>query len=209
MTHRFDRDYWEQHWQAAEGDQPAGAAPPHPYFARELDGLPAATALDAGCGAGAGAVWLASRGWSVTGVDISASALARAPGHAADLELTDAVRWVEADLTIWEPNSSFDLVVTSYAHPAMPPLAFYTRLAGWVRPGGRLLVVAHRHVGAAADHAPPREATVDLADIVGLLPGPEWGLVTAEKHERTPPGQGTPLHDVVVHAARRGAGGPT
>ena len=40
------------------------------------------TALDAGCGEGAEATWLASRGWDVTAADISAEALARAAARA-------------------------------------------------------------------------------------------------------------------------------
>ena len=41
-------------------------------------------ALDVGSGEGADAVWLAERGWRVTAVDISATALERAAAHAAD-----------------------------------------------------------------------------------------------------------------------------
>lgn len=41
----------------------------------------ALAALDAGCGEGADGVWLARRGWSVTGVDISCIALKPANEH--------------------------------------------------------------------------------------------------------------------------------
>jgi hypothetical protein len=44
---------------------------------------------------------------------------------------------MEADLTTWEPDGQFDLVVTTFAHPAMPQLAFYERIAEWVAPAAR------------------------------------------------------------------------
>jgi SAM-dependent methyltransferase len=157
MTHEFDKGYWETHWQGT-AEAPDRAVPPSPYLATELAGLPPGTALDAGCGTGAEALWLAAHGWRVTGLDISAAALdgarareARAPGAA------HPVLWLEADLGTWAPVKTFDLVTTHYAHAEMPQLALYERLAGWVAPGGTLLIVGHLHAsgdlhpGHAAD----------------------------------------------------------
>ncbi|MEK8108387.1 class I SAM-dependent methyltransferase [Micromonospora sp. M12] len=73
--------------------------------------------MDAGCGTGAEAIWLASHGWQVTAVDISSEALARAAVRAEGSAVSDRVRWVEADLTTWAPKTRFDLVTTHYAHP--------------------------------------------------------------------------------------------
>ena len=50
----------------------------------ELTGLPVGTALDAGCGTGADAVWLARQGWAVTAIDISPTAVGQAERLAAD-----------------------------------------------------------------------------------------------------------------------------
>jgi hypothetical protein len=76
-THDFDKDYWERHWDRRSG---AGEDAPHLHLARETNGLAPGTALDAGCGTGAEAVWLAARGWHVTGADIAAGPPVR-PGH--------------------------------------------------------------------------------------------------------------------------------
>lgn len=55
--HSFDRTYWERHWSRGG---PAGRPPrPHPYLAAETAHLEPGRALDAGCGVGAEAVWLA------------------------------------------------------------------------------------------------------------------------------------------------------
>ncbi len=114
-----------------------GGSPPNPYLARETAGLAPGTALDAGCGAGAEAIWLASRGWDVTAADISSEALAHAAGRAAEGGVSGHLRWVEADLSIWSPDTRFDLVMTHYAHPAMPQLEFYDRIGAWVAPAAR------------------------------------------------------------------------
>ncbi|TYB47508.1 class I SAM-dependent methyltransferase [Nonomuraea sp. PA05] len=219
MTHAFDKDYWEQHWHAA-----MGAHPPNPYLVSELGELRPGTALDAGCGGGAEAIWLAGRGWQVTAADLSARALALAAEQSAAIQPPGRVRWVEADLTTWRPDEPFDLVMTHYAHPAMPQLDFYERIAGWVAPGGTLLIVGHsgsaghghhppagsaghgHHPPAGSaghGHHPPPEASVTPAAITGRLPGARWEIVTAEERHRTPAGRTEPLHDVVVRATRR------
>ncbi len=141
MTHDFDRDYWDAHWQAAGSAD--GSLTVHPYLAVETAALVPGTALEAGCGEGAEALWLAAHGWTVTAVDISAEALDGAAARSTDARYADRVTWVRADLGTWEPDGAFDLVSTHYAHAAGAQLDLYERLAGWVAPGGTLLVVGH------------------------------------------------------------------
>jgi len=149
MTHGFDKEFWERHWEQGRAEAPAagsmGHSPGNPYLEREIGGLTPGTALDAGCGAGAEAIWLAEHGWQVTGADISSEALSRAALRAATSGASERLRWVEADLGVWVPSAPFDLVTTHYAHPAMPQLDFYDRIAEWVAPGGTLLIVGHLH----------------------------------------------------------------
>lgn len=216
MTHSFKKDYWERHW--AEGHTAADATDddtdesgPNPHLIRETNDLAPGTALDAGCGTGAEAIWLATRGWQVTGADISATALARAADRAAQASVSERVTWVEADLTTWAPDGPFDLVVTNYAHPAMPQLAFYERISQWVSPGGTLLIVGHLadadpagHAGHGHEH-PPAEATATLTDITGRLDSAQWRIDSAEERTRAlgaPGGSGANLRDVIVRATR-------
>ncbi|KQR63575.1 SAM-dependent methyltransferase [Arthrobacter sp. Leaf337] len=208
-AHTFGKGYWERRWEQAHDAAPGGlgAGGPNPYLAQEAGGLAPGRALDAGCGTGAEALWLASHGWEVTGADISAAALAQAAESAAKQSVRNGVTWVEADLTSWKPESRFDVVTTHYAHPAMPQLAFYQRIADWVAPGGTLLIVGHRHDHAATGHGshPPAEATVTLADITGGLDPAMWSIDSARVETRTASGgggHGAPLHDVVVRATR-------
>ncbi|MDQ2583938.1 class I SAM-dependent methyltransferase [Saccharothrix yanglingensis] len=223
MTHDFDEDYWEGHWRRVPRDGRGKAVEPNPHLVREVGDLPPGTALEAGCGEGTEAIWLASRGWRVTAADISADVLARAA--ARDTGSRDAPTWVRADLTTWQPDARFDLVTTHYAHPATSQSEFHDRIAGWVAPGGTLLIVGHAHVEAhahsghghtaghghtgrehAGGHPPPAEASATAAGITARLDPDDWEVVTAEERTRTltaPDGRAVPLHDVVVRATRR------
>jgi SAM-dependent methyltransferase len=221
MTHSFDQEYWDQIWQGAGGAS-MGTAAPNPYLARELGDLPPGSALDAGCGAGAEAIWLAGRGWQVTAVDIASEALARAAARAAESGVAERVRGVQADLSTWEPDAAYDLVTTHYAHPAIPQLEFYDRIASWVAPGGSLLIVGHLHHDGAGGHGhghgdgghghghggdgPPAAASATADAITTRLDPAVWEVVTADEVDRTISAQGgreVVLHDVVVRASRR------
>lgn len=185
MTHEFDKSYWDEHWTGG-----GGVGEVNPHLITEVAGLTPGTALDAGCGAGTEANWLAAQGWTVTAVDISATPQEPSPD----------VRWVSADLTTWQPESGFDLVATFYAHPAIPQLDFYERIARWVAPGGTLLIVGHLRDGHHPD-----EASVTSADIAQRFAGEGWTVRTAEDRVRAAAAHGdhhARLADVVVRVTR-------
>ncbi len=97
-------------------------------------------ALDLGCGMGQNSVWLAQRGWTVTGVDISPGAIAdaRSAAKAARLRAVFEV----ADITAWRPASRFDLVVSTFALPArgMGRSRMLEMVAAAVAPGGTIVI---------------------------------------------------------------------
>ena len=206
MTHSFDDTYWSNIWEGERAtSMAAGGANPH--LVRETGALAPGTALDAGCGAGAEAIWLASRGWQVTAADIAAAALERAAARAAASGVGDRVQWVEADLSVWEPEGWYDLVTTNYAHPSIPQLEFYDRIGTWVAPGGSLLIVGHLHHGHGhGQNTPPAEASATARAITARLDPAVWDVVTAEESQRVlerPGGGQVTLHDVVVRSTRR------
>ena len=155
------------------------------------------------------AIWLANEGWQVTAADISTEALSRASARSTTIgAAAESVQWVEADLSVWEPGTQFDLVTTHYAHPAMPQLAFYERISTWVAPGGTLLIVGHLHTpGSRHDgHCPPEEVLVTAASITAGLDASQWEVVTTDECTRTRTNrEGRPVQsdDVVVRATRR------
>ena len=60
-------------------------------------GLPAGRALDIGCGTGTQSVYLAGKGWEVTGIDAIAKPLRQARARAAAAGVS--VQWIRADVT--------------------------------------------------------------------------------------------------------------
>jgi len=220
MNHSFDKDYWDQIW-TGERAGSMGTSDANPHLIQEVGGLPPGSAIDAGCGAGAEAIWLATQGWTVTAADVAEAALELAEQRAAAAGVAGQVQWVQADLSTWEPDGQYDLVTTHYAHPEMPQLEFYDRIASWVAPQGTLVIVGHlRHQGHDHDHRstqsdghgdeqtqPPSAATATADAITALLDPGVWAIATAKESHRTLPGPGgrpTTVHDVVVRASRRG-----
>ncbi|MDR7363485.1 SAM-dependent methyltransferase [Nocardioides marmoribigeumensis] len=210
MDHTFDSDYWDRIWSGDRATAMRSSAP-NPHLLAQAADLAPGSALDAGCGGGAEAIWLASRGWTVTAADIARTALDFGRERAATAGLGARVEWVQADLSTWQPEATYDLVTTHYAHPAIPQLEFYGRIATWVAPGGTLLIVGHLHPGQH-DHThrdeghPPAEASATAAAITALLEPATWDVVTAEESQRTmtgPGGRERTIHDVVVRATRR------
>ena len=93
------RQGWDRRYAAA--DRIHATPVPNRFLVSEIAGLAPGAALDLACGAGRNAVWLAERGWRVTGVDFSGVAL----GIARDLAASRGVEveWVESDVTGWTP----------------------------------------------------------------------------------------------------------
>ena len=60
MAQGFDERYWDAHWQQVRIEHRVGHdLAPNPYLVCEATGLAPGTALEAGCGEGAEALWLA------------------------------------------------------------------------------------------------------------------------------------------------------
>src|ERR1700722_16527120 len=126
----FTQEFWDERYRSA-GKLWSGQ--PNPQLVAQTAGLAPGAALDAGCGEGADAIWLASRGWAVTGVDVSAVALDRAAGYAAAAgeQIAGRITWRREDLRSWTPEPQrFDLVSAQFMFLApQEQAALYQRLA--------------------------------------------------------------------------------
>ncbi|HEY5646701.1 MAG TPA: class I SAM-dependent methyltransferase [Pseudomonadales bacterium] len=119
------------------------SAGPNALLEQEVTGMPSGTALDAACGEGRNALWLAEQGWSVTAVDFSQVAIDKAMRIAERRGVQ--VDWRVLDLAREPlPKRSWDLVCVLYLHTDPEERALWLpKLARAVAPGGTFVYVGH------------------------------------------------------------------
>jgi SAM-dependent methyltransferase len=202
----FDRRFWEDRWSQVLRDHSDQVArrPPNDWLITSLAHLAPGFALDAGCGHGSDTLWLAARGWHVTAVDFSATALAHARSTAETLgpDAAGRIDWVEGDLSTWTPQPAhYDLVLSLYVHAAGPLEAMVQRLAAGVAPGGTLFMVGHRPIDPAsgAETAAAGQLQVSVDTAKAALEPTRWTFLVAEDRPRPTAGTGV---DAVISARR-------
>lgn len=173
---------------------------PNRYVAQHLAAVPPGRAVDLACGQGRNAIYLAGRGWQVTGVDFSAVAVDRARQLAPD------IAWVCADIVSYQPEP-VDLAMLIYAHLPMADRRTVLRHATTaLRPGGRLLVVGHHPRNIAEGTGGPQDPDIlygptDVIDDLGRV-APDMLVEVAAEPLRDVPGADRPAIDTVVLARR-------
>ena len=152
------RESWNRRYAAADGVH--ATAIPNAFLMAEVADLAPGAALDLACGAGRNAVWLAERGWRVTGVDFSDVALGMARDLAASRGLD--IEWIDADVVTWTPpTDAYDLVCALYVQlPADERRTVLRHAVDALRPGGTLLVVGHDLLNLTEGWGGPSQADV-------------------------------------------------
>ena len=148
-------------WNARyDTDELVWSAEPNRFLPPEVEGLPVGRALDLACGEGRNAVWLATQGWSVTGVDFSDVGLAKAARLAADNDVIGV--WIEADVTAWRPpTEGFDLVIVFYLQlPAEHRRAAIRTAISSLAVDGVFLLVAHDLLNLSEGYGGPQSPAV-------------------------------------------------
>ncbi len=195
-----DAFHWDKRYRSGQGPVHAGADHRLEPYAAAVDTLAAQVqadgraphALDMACGAGGTLVWLAQRGWTVAGVDVSAAALELARAAACTAGVADAVSLLRADLDSWRPApQSAELVTCFY----FLDRSLLPHLAAAIRPGGLfILETFNRHRLRTRPETRPAHL---------LQPGEplEWAAAwgwAVELHHSAGPGDVRPTDAVIL-----------
>jgi SAM-dependent methyltransferase len=210
MSPQSPGEFWEQRY-SASGSLWSGRV--NAVLEKIAAGLTPGRVLDVGSGEGADVLWLASRGWDATGVEISPTAVLRAEAAAREQQLFERAHFEVQDLARWSPDGRYDLVTASFFQSPveLDRIDVIKRAALAVAGAGHLLVTSHA--------APPSWSRMDVdpadttrfprpgAEVESLgLDGDGWRLLVAEIWERPgrgPEGQEGTMKDTVVLARRR------
>lgn len=137
-----DRVRWDDRYACQVAARP-GLPDVFILYVREVP--TAGRALDLACGSGAAAVWLAQRGLTVWGVDVSAVAIEQARESARRHGVDDACRFSVADLDHGlPPGPPVDLIL---CHRFRDP-RLYPAMIDRLRAGGLLAISVLSEVGA-------------------------------------------------------------
>jgi 2-polyprenyl-3-methyl-5-hydroxy-6-metoxy-1,4-benzoquinol methylase len=193
------REDWDRRYATVEH---LWATKPNRFLVAEVSDLPPGRALDLACGEGQNAIWLATRGWEVTGVDYSEVAIAKARSRAA----RDAVdvTFECADLVEYEPeHAAYDLVFLLYLHiPSTERGSVHAKAAGAVSPGGTLLLLGHDRTNATEGVGGPSDPDLlyTADEIAAELPGLEIEKATTVLRDVR--GEERDAIDTIVRARR-------
>jgi SAM-dependent methyltransferase len=169
-------------WDASYEDGPApwDIGGPQPAFVRlASEGRFAGAVLDAGCGSGENALYVASLGLSVLGVDVAETALARARekagkrGLAAEFAVADAFQLERLE-------RKFETVLDSglfHTFDAEERPRYAASLAAATQPGGMLYVLCFSDEGPDMGPHPVRQEDLRAA----FEPGRGWKVLSIER----------------------------
>ena len=205
----FSASFWDERYASRSA---VWSGEPNAQLVGEAGGLVPGSALDVGCGEGADAIWLAERGWQVSAVDFSGTALARGEARAREVgsEVARRIEWLRRDLNEWAPRrASYDLVSAQFMHvPSAQREHLFARLAAAVAPSGSLLIVGHHPSDLQTTARRPQMADVfyTATDVADSLDARMWTILTSASRERRasdPDGRLITIHDAVMRAQRR------
>lgn len=173
---------------------------PNQFVRTHLSDLEPGTAIDLGAGEGRNAVWLATRGWTVTAVDFSSVGLEKAARLAGDEGVE--VAFVVADATTYEASGPADLVIVSYLQlEEKQRRTVLEHAKRWLAPGGTIFVIAHDRSNVEGGYGGPSSPAVcyTVDEAVEALDGLDIGTaMVAERVVDTDDGSQTALDTLVI-----------
>lgn len=183
-------------WNAvyAEGDIPWDEGRPDQALVElvEAGTLCVGRTLEIGCGTGTNALWLASRGFDVLGIDVSPFAVERARAKLAKATTGNCRFEVLDFLDRTPPGGPFDLVFDRGCFhvfdDAEVRARFAARVASLLTSGGTWLSLIGSTEGMPRDVGPPRRSAWDVvAAVEPVLELVELRAMEFDPHSDAPP----------------------
>ncbi|MES2957509.1 MAG: methyltransferase domain-containing protein [Pseudomonadota bacterium] len=176
--HGPDRDFWQQRFERRQTPWDRGG--PSPQLTRWLaEGTPASGQRVAvpGCGSGHDVLALVQAGCSVIAIDYAEAALSLTRERLASARAKAEL--VQSDVLAWQPDAALDAVYEQTCWCALHPDHWQTyaqQLQQWLRPGGRLLLLAMQipRAGAAEGRIEGPPYHMDIQMLRALLPATLW-----------------------------------
>jgi ubiquinone/menaquinone biosynthesis C-methylase UbiE len=188
---------WDERYAASEL---VWSAEPNRFVAEVCGDLRPGRALDLAAGEGRNAIWLATKGWTVTASDFSRVGLEKGQQLADHAGVSDRISWVVADATTTDWPAEHDLVVVAYLQLVEERRrAAHERAYAALQPGGTLVVVAHDTSNLTEGTGGPQDASVLMTadDVLTDLTGADLDVERAGRVPR-PVGELTAYDCLVV-----------
>ena len=193
---------WEERYASVEQ---LWSGHPNDWLPELAADWPSGTVLEIGCGEGADVLWLAERGWQVTGLDLSATAVGRLSREAERRGVAARVTGLVHDVGAGLPEGPFNLVTSFYVHGgpeagSLDLVALLSDAAARVAPGGHLLTAVHAVKPPWHTHHARTYTAGELVESLSEATA-GWEVVVAEERWRQatgPAGQESSRADAVV-----------
>lgn len=123
------------------------------------------TVLDVGMGEGRNAVFLATKGYKVTGVDISSVAIRKSQALAQEFDVRLSTVVTSMNNYTAKPNS-FDAIICFY----YVDKSLHDRFYEWLKPGGVLIYEAHTYNQLKVDEHYNKNYLLKPGELLSLFP---------------------------------------
>lgn len=178
-------------------DRPNFSQNPSALLIEAIEGRAPGRALDVAMGQGRNALFLAQRGWTVTGFDVSAQGLAVARANASKAKVPlNAVRSTFEDFDYG--TAQWDLIALIYVPAGAHEGAAMAKLARALKPGGLLVMESFASDRASSGRRP---VDIDPAELKAALTG--FDLVRFDDREAMSEWEPAPTRLCRVIARRR------
>ena len=190
--------FWDDRYaKAAAAGTAIWSRQPNVWIAQVTGTLPPGTAIDLAAGEGRNALWLASRGWTVTAVDFSATGLSIGRTRAAEAGLE--LGWVTADATTWVSPTPVDLVVIAYLQlPAAELSSAISNAIASLAIGGTLALIGHDSENLEHGVGGPKDAAMlhDLEVVRSAAAGLD--ITECRRYDRTTADGGVAIDTILL-----------